>query len=249
MLRRYETVYSPAIGRNMQVLAFGHHGPPLIAFPSGGGQFFDFENNGMIAALAHHIDAGRIKIYCPESIDQESWLNEAADPHWRGVRYGAYIDFILNNLVPAIRVDCHNPHIRIALTGCSLGAFHAANLALKFPDVFHYALCMSGRYDLEAIMGTASGSLEVYFNNPAAFVPNLHGQELDRIRHNTHLALVCGQGAWEEKCLRETHHLADALSAKGISHERDIWGHDVEHHWYWWRQQIVHHLGKTFGTG
>lgn len=246
MLRRYEKIYSPAIGRDIQILAFGHYGAPVIAFPSGMGQFYDFENNGMIEAIAFLIDAGKIKLYCPESLDHESWLNHSADPHWRAVRHNDYQDFIVNNLVPAIRFDCRSPDIRIALTGCSLGAYHAANFALKFPHLFHYALCMSGRYNIEALCGP-SGSAEVYFNNPLAYVYNLHDGALEHVRHNAHLALVCGQGAWEDKCLHDTHRLADLLLEKGISHERDIWGHDVEHHWYWWRKQIVHHLGKTFG--
>ena len=246
MQRRYELINSLAIGRPMQVLAFGDYGAPVIAFPSGGGQFFDFESNGMITAVAPLIEAGKIKVYCPESLDNESWLNQAIDPHWRAVRHNAYQDFILHDLVPAIRADCHDENIRIALTGASLGAYHAANFALKFPHLFHYALCMSGRYDLEAICGH-SGSEDVYFNNPMAYVPNLHGGALDYIRHNTHLALVCGQGAWEEKCLRETNRLADQLAEKSISHERDIWGYDAEHHWFWWQQQIAHHFGKTFG--
>jgi esterase/lipase superfamily enzyme len=246
MLRRYEKIYSPAIGRDIQTLAFGHYGAPVIAFPSGMGQFYDFENNGMVEALSFLIEAGKIKLYCPESLDHESWLNHVIDPHWRAVRHNDYQDFIINNLVPAIRFDCGAPDIRIALTGCSLGAYHAANFTLKFPHLFHYALCMSGRYNIEALCGP-SGSTEVYFNNPLAYVYNLHDGALEHARRNTHLALVCGQGAWEDKCLHDTHRLADLLVKKGISHERDIWGHDVEHHWYWWRKQIAHHLGKTFG--
>jgi esterase/lipase superfamily enzyme len=245
MQRRYETIYSPAIGRQVQILAFGHFGAPVIAFPSGGGQFFDFENNGMITAVTPLIESGKIKIYLPESLDHESWLNHGIDPHWRAVRHNAYQDFIVYDLVPAIRHDCRDEGIRIALTGASLGAYHAANFALKFPHLFHYALCMSGRYDIEAVCGHSS-STDVYFNNPVAYVPNLHGGDLEHVRRNTHVALVCGQGAWEDKCLRDTHRLADLFAAKGISHERDIWGHDVEHHWYWWRQQIAHHFGKTF---
>lgn len=246
MKRRYDQIYSPALNRDVEVISFGHFGAPIIAFPSGGGRFFDFENNGMIGAVEHLIEAGKIKVYCPDGIDRESWLNDWADPHWRGVNHGAYQDFILHNLVPAIRFDCQDNDVRIGLTGCSLGAYHAANFALKYPHVFHYSLCMSGRYDLETIMGQSSGSQEVYFNNPMAYVHNLHGQTLDHVRGNTHVALVCGQGAWEGKCLAETHRLADLLRDNGISHERDIWGHDVEHHWYWWRKQIAHHLGKTF---
>jgi esterase/lipase superfamily enzyme len=247
MLRRYEKIYSPAIGRDMQVLAFGDYGTPVIAFPSEGGQFFDFEDNGMIEALTPLIEAGKLKIYCPEGLDHESWLNHEADPHWRAIRHNAYQDFVINNLVPAIRVDCRTVDIKIALTGCSLGAFHAVNFALKFPQTFHYALGMSGCYNAEAICGSQSSSPEVYFNNPLAYAYNLHGGTLDHIRRHTHIVLVCGQGAWEEKCLHDTHRLADLFVEKEISHERDIWGHDVEHHWYWWRKQIAYHFDKALG--
>ncbi|MGB1251282.1 MAG: esterase family protein [Candidatus Promineifilaceae bacterium] len=245
MQRRLERIYSPALERDVDLLAYGHYGAPVIAFPSGGGRYIDFEGNEMISALAPLIEGGKIKVYCTDGIDNESWLNSAIAPHLRAVRHNAYQDFIISNLVPSIRADCHDSSMRVGLVGCSLGGLHAANFALKFPELFHYSLCMSGRYDLTKICGE-SASADVYFNNPLAYTHNLHGQTLDDIRHNTHIALVCGQGAWEEKCLAETHRLADVLADKGISHERDIWGQDVEHHWYWWRKQIVHHLGKTF---
>ena len=246
MQRRHETIDSPALGRAVDVLAYGHFGAPIIIFPSGGGRYFDFEGNEMIASLAPLIDAGKIKLYCTDGIDNESWLNDDLDLHQRALRHRAFQDFIVNNLAPAIRADCNDDAIQIGLVGCSLGGLHAANFALKFPDLFHYALCMSGRYDLNIICGGASDSAEFYYNNPLAYTYNLHGDALYRIRAHTHITLVCGQGAWEEKCLAETHRLADVLAAKGIPHERDIWGHDVEHHWYWWRKQIVHHLEKMF---
>lgn len=247
MNRRHQKIYSPALNREIDVLAFGHFGAPIIAFPSGGGEFFDFENNNMITVLAPLINDGKIKVYCPASVDNDSWLNSEMDVYWRGVTYESYQKFLLENLVEAIRFDCESPDIRIGLIGCSMGAFHAINFALKFPHIFNYGLGMSGRYDLEKILGFPSGVSEVYFNNPVAFVANTHGDHLNHVRQNTHIALVCGQGAWEEKCLDDTHRLANLLEEKGISHERDIWGHDVEHHWHWWRKQVVHHLGKRFG--
>jgi esterase/lipase superfamily enzyme len=243
MQRRYEKFYSPAIGRDMEILSFGHYGPPMIVFPSGGGRFYDFENNGMIEAVGHLLEAGKLKLYCSDGLDNESWLREDIDPHWRGIRHNAFQDYIVKDLVPAIHMDCKG-QVNIGLVGCSLGAFHAANFALKFPHLFHYTLCMSGRYDLEAITGIHA-SKEVYFNNPVAYVANLHGEALEHIQHHTHLVLVCGQGAFEDKCLAETHRLADLLNEKHISHECDIWGTDVEHHWYWWRKQLVHHLNKA----
>jgi len=244
MLRRYYKAYSPAVGREMQLLAYGHYGSPLIAFPSGGGRFHDFEDNGMIEALAHLIEAGKLKVYCPASLDGESWLNHAIDPHWRAVRHAAYQDYILKDLVPLINQDCRANDLGIGLTGCSLGGYHAANFALKFSHLFPYALCLSGRYDLEAITGTST-SQEVYFNNPLAYLYHLAGESLTWVRRHAHLTLVCGQGAWEDKCLAETRRLATLLRHKEISHQCDIWGHDVEHHWYWWRRQLSYHLERA----
>lgn len=246
MQRRHFTLPSLAVGRDVNVLAFGHYGTPMIAFPSGGGQYFDFEDNGMVAAVAHLIEAGKLKLYCPESLDNESWLRGDIDPYWKAVRHNAYQDFMTRDLVPAIRGDCNDSDIQIGLTGCSIGAFHAANFGLKFPHLFPYALCMSGRYNVTAFGGHSESS-EVYFNNPLGYLPNLGGGELEHVRHHAHIVLVCGQGAWEWKCLDDTHRLADILNDKGISHERDIWGHDVEHHWYWWRKQFAHHLERALG--
>ena len=35
---------------------------------------------------------------------------------------------------------------------------------------------------------------------------------------------------------------AEILAAKGISHLKDMWGHDVSHEWTWWKRQARHHL-------
>ena len=246
MQRRYETFHSQPLNRSMELLVFGHYGPPLLAFPSAGGRFYDWENHGMVEAARPWLDAGKVRLYCVDGVDHEAWLNHGATIQARAQRHRAYEHFILNEVVPCIRQDCDLDEGAVAVTGCSLGAYHAANFALKFPQIFNYALCMSGRYDLEAVIGP-SDSMDVYFSNPIAYGANLHGDMLAQVRANTHLALVCGQGAWEDKCLAETHRLANILAAKGISHERDLWGHDVEHHWYWWKRQLAHYLGKALG--
>lgn len=246
MLRRYESFYSPALGRHTELLMFGHYGPPLLVFPSAGGRFYDWENQGMIAAAGPWLDAGKVRLVCVDSVDHESWLNHGLDVDARAQRHRDYETAILDEIVPFIRRECDVPEAGIAVTGCSLGAYHACNFALKYPQVFNYALCMSGRYDLESVVGP-SASLEVYYNNPVAYCFHLHGDALERVRAHTHLTLVCGQGAWEDKCLAETRRLADTLAAKGISHQLDLWGHDVEHHWYWWKRQLAYHLSKTLG--
>ena len=246
MLRRYIKLPSPAIGHDMELLAFGHHGPEMIAFPSGGGRFFDWEDNGMVDAVSYWLDAGLIRLYLPDSIDHETWLNHGGDPAARAYRHKDYERFVVQELVPFIRADGESNGQPVGVAGCSLGALHAVNFALKYPETFNYALAMSGRYDLEAMTGSRD-LLDIYYNNPLAYTYHLHGAELQQVRDNTHLTLVCGQGAWEEKCLAETHRLAATLAEKGISHELDLWGHDVEHHWYWWKRQIAHHFSNNLG--
>ncbi len=246
MKRRHDLLGSAAMGRPMHVWSFGHWGMPILVFPSAAGFAHEWDHHGMVAALAPLIDGGKIKLYCPESNVSESWTDKHTHPAVRAQRHMAYEAFILSELVPGIRHDCRSPDIPIATAGTSLGAYYAANFALKQPETFRWALCMSGRYEITGFTGGFQNP-DVYFNNPLAYVSNLEGEHLARVRSNTHLTLVCGQGPWEEGCIQETHALADVLAAKGIPHERDIWGHDVSHEWVWWRRQAVHHLGRRYG--
>jgi esterase/lipase superfamily enzyme len=156
----------------------------------------------------------------------------------------AYERYVVDELAPWIRHDCRNAEIRLMTSGVSLGAYYAANFALKFPNVFHYALCLSGRYDV-TWMTDGFSSTDVYFNNPIAYVPNLHGEHLEDVRRNVHVTLVCGQGKWEDGNIEDTMRLADALGAKGIRHDRDLWGYDVAHEWAWWRRQVRFHLDRV----
>ena len=247
MKRRHEMIESPAMGRRMHVWAFGHWGAPLLVFPSAAGFAHEWDRQGMVEVLAPLINGGKLKLYCPESNVSQSWTDRETDPRLRIQRHLAYEQFILSDLVPAIRHDCNSSDVRIATAGASLGAFYAANFALKQPEIFQYALCLSGRYDTSYFTGGYS-TTDIYLNNPMAYVSNLEGEHLDRVRDNTHLTLVCGQGQWEEGCIEETQAFAGILDAKGISHYRDIWGHDVSHDWVWWQRQAWMHLSKTFGN-
>jgi len=241
MYRRHELLPSRPMGRNMHLWAYGDFGAPVLVFPSAAGMAHEWEAQGMVEALAPLIDSGQIKLYCTESNVSEAWTRNESDPSWRMQRHRAFEVYVLSELVSFIRADCRSAGIRIAVTGTSLGATYAANFALKHSSVFRFALCMSGRYDVtDFVSGHASP--DVYFNNPLAYVPNLSGEPLERVRRETHLTLVCGQGAWEDGNIQETQALADVLAAKGISHTLDLWGYDVAHEWTWWRRQALHHL-------
>jgi esterase/lipase superfamily enzyme len=241
--RRQISLWSPAIGAEGGVLAYGHYGRPLLAFPSQQGNSRQYEDNGMIEALSGPLEAGLVKIYAVDSFDSGSWYRGDLPLEERARLHGCYEDWILNQVVPWIQADSHTAEI--AVTGVSFGAYHAANFALKHAHVFPLALCQSGVYDVSVVAEGGRGDA-VYFNNPADYVGSLGGDHLGWLRGHVHLLLLCGQGAWEDStgALESTRRFAHLLGEKGIPHELDVWGHDVPHDWPAWRAQIAHHLPR-----
>ena len=62
MRRDYVKWYSPSLHRDMELLAYGDHGFPVVVFPTSGGRFFEYEERGMIHALAPKIEAGGLQV-------------------------------------------------------------------------------------------------------------------------------------------------------------------------------------------
>ncbi len=246
MFAKHEMIPSQSMGRRMHLWRYGHYGPPLLVFPSASGMAHEWQAHGMVEALADLIGAGKLKLYTSESNVAEAWTRKESDPRWRLSRHEAYEQYVMNELVPFIREDCKSPDIPIGVSGTSLGGYYSALFALKYPETFRYALCLSARYDITEFCGGLD-SPEVYFNNPMAFVPGLEGEALERIKRHTHLTLVCGQGRWEDGNVDEARMLGGMLAQKEISHKVDIWGQDVSHEWPWWRRQARFHLGAMFG--
>ena len=229
------------------VAAFGHWGPPLLAFPAERGVAWDWQQTGMVAAVAPALEAGRVKLYCVDSFDAWTWAASDVPLEERARRHGAFEHWIVEHVVPWVREDCGGYH-DVALAGASLGAFHAANFALRRADLFPRALCLSGVYDM-AQTGWGERGEAMYFHNPMDYVAHLHGEHLDWLRSRVRLTLVVGQGMWEDTtgALRSTHAFASLLGEKGIPHELDVWGHDVPHDWPSWRAQLAHHLPRLLG--
>jgi esterase/lipase superfamily enzyme len=245
MTRRVLDLWAPAIGASGAVLAYGTWGRPVLVFPTEAGKAGDFESNGMVEAVADLLDAGRVKLYCVDSYDSASWSDRSIPLEERARRHGAYESWIVDQVAPWIHDDCGGPR-PILTFGASMGAFHAANFALRRADLFPQALCLSGNYDPTTWHGWGEQGDALYFQNPTAYVANLEGDHLAWLRHHVHLTLVCGQGMWEDTtgAQASTRALAGLLAQKDIPHELDVWGHDVAHDWPWWRRQLAHHLSR-----
>ncbi len=242
--RREVELHSPAIGAAGRVVAYGHWGRPLLAFPSEQGSTTDWEERGMVGAIEGLLDAGRVKLYCVSSYDSESWHAAGLPLEERARRHGAYEDWIVGHVASWIHEDCGGP-TEIAVAGTSFGAYHAANFALRRADLFPLALCLSGVYDV-SVVGWGERGDAVYFQNPMDYVANLHGDHLDWLRSRVSLLLVCGQGQWEDTtgALESTKLFGRLLQEKRIRAEVDLWGDDVPHDWPSWRAQLAHHLAR-----
>jgi esterase/lipase superfamily enzyme len=147
MNREYHKWWSWRLDRDMELLVFGHGGVPIVVFPSSQGRFFEFEDRGLIGAVAHKIDSGEIQLYCLDSVDAESWYNRDVPPRWRIARHVQYENYIMEEVLPFIRLRNFDPHL--VSVGCSFGGYHAVNVALRHPDRFTGFLSMSGAFDLE----------------------------------------------------------------------------------------------------
>ena len=244
MRRDHVRLPSRSIGAAGGVIAYGHYGRPVLVFPSEAGNCWDYEDRGMIDAIAWLIHEGRCKVYCVDSYDGQSWADDTADTEQRAHRHGLYEDWITTEVIDFIDRDCGGRQ-DVVVTGASMGAYHAANFALKRADLFPAAICQSGNYDITR-SGWGFRGDATYFNNPMAYVANYHGDHLDWLRGRVHLTLVCGQGQWEDTtgALESTRRFAGLLADKQIPHELDLWGHDVPHDWPSWRNQIAHHLPR-----
>ena len=244
LARRHVSVHAPAIGVDGGMLAYGHWGRPLLAFAAEGGHAAQYEDFGMVDALAGLIDAGRLKLYCVDSFDAGSWHDRSLPLEERARRHAGYEDWIVNRVMPWIADDCGGV-AEAMVTGVSFGAYHAANFALKRADLFPLAICQSGVYDV-SVVGWGDRGEAVYFNNPADYVSHLHGDHLDWLRSRASLLLVCGRGQWEDTtgALDSTTRFAALLLEKGLRCELDLWGEEWPHDWPSWRAQLAHHLPR-----
>jgi esterase/lipase superfamily enzyme len=203
---------------------------------------------GMIDAITEFIDAGKIKLFCVDSVDAESWYHFSVSPAERNTRHEAYDSYIVREIIPFIRAHCNQPDLRVMTSGCSMGAYHAINAFLKHPDLFAGTIALSGLYRLDRTeFGLSAKDIPaVYFNSPLHYLAALDSQWfLDWYRRSDIIACV-GQGAWETEAIEDTRELADTLREKRIPAWVDFWGEDVSHDWPWWYQQMYYFLDNLY---
>lgn len=221
-------------GRDFEMLTFGASGRPVVLFPASLGRYDQGRERGLIAAAAPRIEAGEIKVYCPDGLDAEHWYNGAVPPAERVRNYLAFQRLILDEVVE--RAVAETGVEKVALAGCGFGAYHALNLALRCPSQVAYLLCLSGAFDIRPFLRGYYDD-ECYFNNPIDYLPGLEGPYLEHLRR---MGIVLGAGE-RDLCRDATQNLSLILSEKGIGHWFDLWP-DADHDWSSWRAALPSYL-------
>jgi esterase/lipase superfamily enzyme len=224
MNREYHKWFSPHLQREMELLVFGHAGARTLVFPTRDGRFFDYENWGLVHALQPQLENGYIQLFCVDSIDAESFYCFWCRPEDRMVRHLQYESYLLGEVLPFSARK--NPSPFLIAHGCSLGAYHAVNIAFRHPERFGKVVALSGRYDLTTSVGSFRGLFDghydqaIYDNTPSHFIPRMTDPGLLALFRRMEIVLVIGE---EDAFLENNRRLSNALWDKGIGHAFHIW--------------------------
>lgn len=237
MKEEYHKWFTEYLSREFELLVFGHMGYPVILFPTSKGRYFENKDFKLIESVAHLIDAGKIKIYCPDGIDGDSWYNYSIHPADRVKTHMGYENVILNDVIKFAQYETEKEHVAVA--GCSFGAYHAANIAFRHPDIVNNLFCMGGFFDIKQfIMGYYDDNC--YYNSPVDYLPGLNDDwYLKRIKQ---MVIILGTGEFD-MYKDENIRLSNILNDKGMQHWLDI-RTGAGHNWQWWREMFPQYLEK-----
>ena len=243
MKREYYNQHSDVLNEDMSMIVYGEGGYPVIAFQAQDAKSNNFEDFGMIDALAPFIDEGRIQVFSVDNLDEQSWSDQGGDKGARAWRQEEYFKFVTDELVPRVHA-WNNSDLRPLTVGCSMGATHAAIAAFRRPDLFQGCIALSGVYRTSFFFGDWMDE-NLYNNDIPAFLTNMPTDHPYVNLYNQRQLVMCvGQGAWEEG-IDDLHYIDDQLNRLGVSHWCDFWGTDVNHDWPWWRKQMPYFMAEV----
>jgi esterase/lipase superfamily enzyme len=243
MERKLSSWYSPSLDREMPIAVYGHYGFSLLLVPTAAADYLEYERFQLIDTLAPFIDAGKLKVYSVNSINNESWLNNEMHPPHKAIRHNQFNEYIFKEVIPYIHTHS-GTQSPIYTCGASFGALHSMNLFLKRPDLINGVIAMSGVYNLEEY-SKGFFDEQVYFNSPMHYIPKLNDEwYLSRIRQSQHIHILSGSGAYEAPAAAGD--FAKVLYDKGINYELDVWDESFTHDWPTWRAMLPHYIAHKF---
>lgn len=241
MERRDFVIHSSCLNKDMRIIQYGTSGVPFVGFPSQCGGAGNYEEFGIIRTLSPYLDAGRMQLFCVDSVDHESWYCEQGINTWRSARQEDYYRHITEEVLPIVQENSPSGKKPVVM-GIDMGATHAAIVFFRRPELFSGMLALSGIYDsAHYYHGWMDSTL--YDNSVECFLSNMpEDHPWIRKYNNCFMIFCCGRGSWEDKCRETLQNLEKILHRKRINALIDYWGSDVSHDWVWWKQQLEYFI-------
>jgi esterase/lipase superfamily enzyme len=231
LIEQYHLWHSQSLSRDMEMLVFGNRGYPVILFPTSMGRYHQNKDFGLIDSVRWFVDNGLVKIYCPDSIDTQSWYNKSIHPADRARTHMAYDNMLHNEVVPwAMHETGTN---KVAMAGCSFGGYHAANYAFKHPDRVAHMFSMGGAFDIKMFTDGYYDD-NIFYNNPVDYLPGSNNPALWQMN------IILGTSEYDI-CKGYNFQLSNILKVKNINHWLDVRPF-AEHDWPIWKEMFPHYL-------
>lgn len=222
---------SPNLGRRMELLWFGTAGRPVVTFPTSMGRFYQLEDFGLVGALADRIAAGELQLCCLDSVDAESWYNRSAAPAERMRRHDAYDRYVRDEVFPFVTARAGRDDL--ALFGASFGAYHAVNVACRYPERVRKAIAFSGLFDIHRYLNGYWSDL-AYFHCPTEYVANMDADWVGRLAR---VEFVIATGEFDHLAPGNREFIT-LFERKGLPVTGEIWPGTFGHDWPFWGEHI-----------
>jgi len=233
MKEQYFKWYNKHINMDMEMLVFGEKGYPVIIYPTSMGSYTQNKDFNLIESVEWFVNSGLIKVYTPSSIDNDSWYNKKIHPRERVLRHIQYEQAILEDVVH--RAMHETGFNKVAMAGCSFGAYHATNFAFRHPEKVGYLINMGGAFDIKMQLDGYYDD-NCYYNNPPDFLPGLENPALYE------MGIIFGTGE-HDSCLDKNQRMSAILMQKGIPHWLDV-RPGANHDWPVWREMLPTYISQ-----
>ncbi|HEV2415682.1 MAG TPA: alpha/beta hydrolase-fold protein [Candidatus Dormibacteraeota bacterium] len=233
MQRDYIKEYSPNLGRDMELVHFGHAGRTLLVFPTSQGRFYQWEDFGLVGGISDFIESGAVQLVCLDSVDSDSWYARHKAPADRVRRHLQYENYILQEILPRLA----GPPVAC---GASFGALHAVLLAARHPSRIGGFIALSGAYDTSRWLDGYHDD-GVYFTNLVEFLPGLNDEAyLGPLRAEHPKVIATGEN---DPNVEESRRVAGLLRDKGVDVGLEIWP-GWAHDWPYWKEMMRRYLAS-----
>ena len=81
MVKEKLTQYSASLGKDMNIMVYGHGGVPVLGFPTQDSMCQNYEDFGLIDHIGDFIENRLAQFFVVDTVDAESWSCKNGDPY------------------------------------------------------------------------------------------------------------------------------------------------------------------------